>query len=69
MLKFRSEIDALNSHGMDIDSFNADMKSYLGYLVEINKNGTSPHNKSKAYFDYTLKCNIVTSSDRNFFQH
>ena len=59
MLKFRSEIDALNTHGMDIDSFNADMKSYLGYLVEINKNGTSPHNKSKAYFDYTLKCNIL----------
>ena len=63
MLKFRSEIDALNSQGMDIDSFEADMKSFLGYLVEINKNKT-PHNKLSRDKDNNFgpinwSCNIL----------
>ena len=53
MLKFRSEIDALNSQGMDIDSLEADMKSFLGYLVEINKKNETPHNKLSRDFPMT----------------
>ena len=64
MLKFRSEIDALNSQGMDIDSFEADMMSFLGrhdVVLGLFKKNETPHNKLSRDFPMThwSICNIM----------